>query len=131
LEKFKGYHEGVSLYFAQTYDSKSVQFGEMKLTITNSTIVEAIGLTSFGEKYFKGVIVDRNICHNFLRPEHQDADWTKGFPRSCIKEEYWRILISLQRFLTCEGRYVMTFLYHLKLLSHFEGGPQIEFPHFL
>jgi hypothetical protein len=25
----------------------------------------------------------------------------------------------------------VTFLYHLKLLSHFEGGPQIDFPHFL
>jgi len=33
LEKFKGYHEGVSLAFAQTYDRESVQFGEMKLTI--------------------------------------------------------------------------------------------------
>jgi hypothetical protein len=25
----------------------------------------------------------------------------------------------------------MTFLYHLKILSHFEGGPQIDFTHFL
>jgi hypothetical protein len=41
------------------------------------------------------------------------------------------MLISLQRFLTCEGRYAVTFIYHLKLLSHFEGGPQIDFPHFL
>jgi hypothetical protein len=41
------------------------------------------------------------------------------------------MLISLQKFLTCEGRYVVTFIYHLNLLSHFEGGPQINFPHFL
>jgi hypothetical protein len=41
------------------------------------------------------------------------------------------MLISLQRFLTCEGRYVVTFLYHLKLLLHFEGGAQIDFPYFL
>jgi hypothetical protein len=41
------------------------------------------------------------------------------------------MLISLQRFLNCEGRYVVTLLYDLKLLSYFEGGPQIEFPHFL
>jgi hypothetical protein len=41
------------------------------------------------------------------------------------------MLISLQKFLTCKGRYAVTFIYHLKLLSHFEGGPQINFPHFL
>jgi hypothetical protein len=119
------------LFFSQTYDGESVQFGEMKLTILEATIAEATGLPSSGEKYFKGVIVDRKLCQKFLRPEHQDPDWTKGIPRSCIKEEYWMMLISLQIFLTCEGRYVVTFLYHLKLLSHFEGGPQIDFPHFL
>jgi hypothetical protein len=84
-----------------------------------------------GEKYFKRVIVDRKLCQKFLKPEHQDPDWTKGIPRSYIKEEYWMMLISLQKFLTCEGRYAVTFIYHLKLLSHFEGGPQIDFPHFL
>ena len=41
------------------------------------------------------------------------------------------MLASLQRFLTCEGRYVVTFLYHLRLLLHFEGGPEIDFPYFL
>lgn len=128
MEKFKGYHEGVSLAFAQTYDEESVQCGDMKLTISEATIAEAIGSPSSGEKYFKGVIIDRKLCQKFLRSEHQDPDWTKGIPRSCIKEEYWTMLISLQRFLTCEGKYVMTFLYHLKLLSHFEGGHKSIFP---
>ena len=41
------------------------------------------------------------------------------------------MLISLQKLLTCEGRYGVTFIYHLKFLSHFEGGPKINFPHFL
>jgi hypothetical protein len=131
LEKFKGHHEGISLAFAQTYDGESVQFGDMKLTITEATIAEATGLPMAGEKYFKRVIVDRKLCQKFLKPEHQDPDWTKGIPRSYIKEEYWMMLISLQKFLTCEGRYAVTFIYHLKLLSHFEGGPQIDFPHFL
>jgi len=131
LEKFKGHHERISLAFAQTYDGESVQFGDMKLTITEATIEEATGLPMFGEKYFKRVVVDRKICQNFLKPEHQDPDWTKGIPRSYVKEEYWKILIILQKFLTYEGRYVVTFIYHLNILSHFEGGPKINFPHFL
>jgi hypothetical protein len=39
------------------------------------------------------------------------------------------MLIILYKFLTCEGRYMVTFLYHI--LFHFEGGPQINFPYFL
>ena len=102
----------------------------MKLMILEATIAEATSLPSSGEKYFKGVIVDRKLYQNFLRPEHQVPNWTKEIPRSCIKEEYWMMFISLQRFLTYEGRYAVIFLYHLKILSHFEGGPQIDFPHF-
>jgi hypothetical protein len=41
------------------------------------------------------------------------------------------MLVSLQIFLTCEGRYAITFLYHLRLLLHFEGGPKMNFPYFL
>jgi hypothetical protein len=41
------------------------------------------------------------------------------------------MLIKLHRFLTSEGRYILTFLYHLKKKLHFEVGTQIDFPHFL
>jgi hypothetical protein len=108
-----------------------VQFGYMKLIIMETTIVESIGFPVAGEIYFKRVIVDKKLCQKFLKTEHQDPNWNKGIPRSYIKEEYWMMLMSLQRFLTYEGRYEVTFIYHLKLLSHFEGGPQIDFPHFL
>ena len=131
LEKFKGHHEGVSRAFDQTYDKESVQLGKLKLTITEATIVEATRFPSSGKKYFKGVIVDKRLGQKFLKSKHQDPDWTKGIPWSSIQEEYETIVISLHRFLTYEGSYVVTFLYHLKILLHFEGGPRIEFPHFL
>jgi hypothetical protein len=103
----------------------------MKLTIIESIIAEATGLPMVGEKYFKRVIIDRKLCHKFLKPENQDPNWTKGVPWRYFKEEYWTMLLSLQKLLTCKGRYVIAFIYHLNLLSHFEGGPQIDFPHFL
>jgi hypothetical protein len=131
LEKFRGHHDGVSRAFVQSYDGESVQLGDLKLTITEATIAEAIGLPSTREKYFKGIIVDRGIYQKFLKPEHLDPDWTKGISRGWIKEEYCTMLVFLQNFLTCEGRYAITFLYHLRLLFHFEGGPYIDFPHFL
>jgi hypothetical protein len=66
-----------------------------------------------------------------LKEDHQHPDWKKGIPRNYIKEEYHPMITSLQRFITCEGRYVVTFIYHLRLLLHFEGGPEIDFPYFL
>jgi hypothetical protein len=66
-----------------------------------------------------------------LKEDHQHPDWKKGIPRNYIKEEYHPMLANLQRFLTCEDRYVVTFIYHLRLLLHFEGGPEIDFPYFL
>jgi hypothetical protein len=41
------------------------------------------------------------------------------------------MITSLQRLVTCEGRYAVTFIYHIRLLLHFEGGPEIDFPYFL
>jgi hypothetical protein len=41
------------------------------------------------------------------------------------------MITNLQQFVTCEGMYVVTFIYHLRLLLHFEGGLEIDFPYFL
>jgi hypothetical protein len=46
----------------------------VKLTITEATIVEAMGLLMVGEKYFKRVIVDKKIFQKFLKPEPHDPN---------------------------------------------------------
>jgi hypothetical protein len=66
-----------------------------------------------------------------LKEDHQHPDWKKGIPRNYIKEEYHPMITSIQRFVTCEGSYAVTFIYRLRLLLHFEGGPEINFPYFL
>jgi len=88
-------------------------------------------LSIVGEKYFKGVNINKELRRKFLEPEHLNPDWCKGIPRNWIKEEYRLMINSLQIFLTCEGRYAVTFLYHLKLFLHFEGGPHTNFPYFV
>jgi hypothetical protein len=76
--------------------------GDLKLTITEATIVEATGLHSIGEKYFKGIIMDKGMYKKLLKPTQLDPDWTKGISRGWIKEEYCTMLVFLQFFLTCE-----------------------------
>jgi hypothetical protein len=131
LEKIIGCHEGVSHAFIQSYDGEIVHIGNLQLTINETTLREATGLPSRGAKYFKGVGINKEMCQRFMKEDHQHPDWKKGISRNYIKEEYHPMLVTLQRFLTCEGMYVVTFLYHLRLLLHFEGGPKIEFPYFL
>ena len=36
-----------------------------------------------------------------------------------------------QKFVTCEGRYIIVFLYHIKLLLHLKGKYTISLPYFL
>jgi hypothetical protein len=105
--------------------------GNLQLIINEATIREVTGLPSRGDKYFKGVGINKEMCQQFLKEDHQHPDSKKRIPRNCIKEEYHPMITSLQRFITCEGRYVMTFIDHLRLLLHFEGGPKIDFPYFL
>jgi len=114
LKKFKGYHDGFSSAFTQNYDGKNVQLGGPQLKIT-----EATRLPAMREKYFNGVSINKELYQKFLTTEHLNLDWTKGIPKNWVKEEYRPMLNILQRFLTCEGRYVVTFIYHLRVLLHF------------
>jgi hypothetical protein len=131
LEKFTGWHEKISHEFIQGYDGEIAHIGNLQLTINEATLREVTGLPNRGAKYFKGVGINKEMCQRFLKEDHQHPDWKKGIPRNYIKEEYHPMITSLQRFITCEGRYVVTFIYHLRLLLHFEGGPEIDFPYFL
>jgi hypothetical protein len=131
LEKFIGWHEKISHEFIQGYDGEIAHIGNLHLTINEATLREVTRLPNRESKYFKGVGINKEMCQRFLKKDHQHPDWKKGIPRNYIKEEYHPMIVILQRFLTCEGRYVMTFIYHLRILLHFERGPKIDFPYFL
>jgi hypothetical protein len=55
----------------------------------------------------------------------------KGVPRSWLVDKWINPMVILQKYLTCEGRYVITFLYHIIILLHFESGNKLNFPYFL
>lgn len=61
MEKFEGYREGVSHAFTQIYVGEYVQLGGLQLEITKSTIAEATRLLAAGEKYFKGVNINKEL----------------------------------------------------------------------
>jgi hypothetical protein len=50
-------------------------------------------------------------------------------PISTLKPRWHDLLVILKQFVTCEGRYGLVFLYHLRLLMNFMGYP-LNMPHY-
>ena len=48
-----------------------------------------------------------------------------------MQDEWRNVLYVLHKYLTCEGRYVNTLNYHIRLLLNFEAELEMNFPYFL
>jgi len=49
IQKFKGYNKEVTKAFAQSFDGQTVEIGDLKLTVTETTVAAATGLPQEGE----------------------------------------------------------------------------------
>ena len=74
LEKFTGWNEKISHKFIQGYDGEMAHIGNLQLIINEETIREVMGLPSRGDKYFKGVGINKEMCQQFLKADHQHPD---------------------------------------------------------
>lgn len=54
-----------------------------------------------------------------------------GVPRNYIKDEWKKVLIVFQKFITREGHYAITYQYHIGMLLHLEANMTLNFPLFL
>jgi hypothetical protein len=45
----------------------------------------------------------------------------KGIPITLLKPRWHDLILILKQFITCEGRYGLVFLYHIRLLMLFLG----------
>jgi hypothetical protein len=53
-------------------------------------------------------------------PNRSKARLEKGVPTTWIVEKWKNLMFVLQKIVTCEGWYAVTFLDHIRLLFHFE-----------
>jgi hypothetical protein len=68
---------------------------------------------------------------DFLKPEHQVDDLTKGVPRNQLIEQFDHILRIIHRYFTCEGRFNTLYQYHIRLMLHFTGKIEMTIPYYL
>lgn len=131
LEKFQGYNDRVAMAFMESFDGEVARVESLKIKVTENLISKETKLSLTYEKYFKGGYLEPNDCAKFLKPAYKSIKWSKGVLQSCMEEEWNPLISALQRIVTCEGRYVIVFLYHIRLLLHFSDGREVNFPFFL
>ena len=118
---FNGHDDDVSLQFANTFNGNQAQIGDLMLVISDQTISRTTGLPMEGEKWFKKGKLTRVQINQLLKAKFHTVKLGKGFPRSYLKEEWQHVLFVLQKFVTGEGHYTLTFIYQVRLLLDFES----------
>ena len=48
-----------------------------------------------------------------------------------MKENYAKLLMVIQKYFTCEGRFHMVYSYHLRIILNFVGKRSLELPFYL
>lgn len=123
-----GNHLAVSKAFAKSFDGEKAEFKSLMPRVTEKSIAQATDLSIEGEKWFKRTSLRPSDFNYLLVSDHKNPDWRKGIPRVWIKKEFRDLLYLIQKYITCERRFALTFLYHLRLLSHLVKDQRLSLP---
>jgi hypothetical protein len=132
FEKFDGYYEEVALEFAHSFDGERATIGNLTIRISEDIIAQVTGLPQTGERYFKTkYFKDKSWASFVSRSRVATVNWKKGIPRSWLIHPWDELAYLIQKFITCEGRFSIIYLYHIKLLQHLKSDYEINIPYFL
>ena len=81
-----------------------------------------MGLPASGQHWFNNCKV-KEVPWTLLFQSCKVTSCDRGMPISMLKPRWHDLLMILKKFVTCEGRYGLVFLYHLHLLMIFIGYP--------
>jgi len=99
IQRFKGYHREVTKAFARSFRDNQVEIGDLKFTITESSLAKATSLPQTGERWFKNRAVEDQQWKQILKNPGMDTSiFTKGIPVSLVKEEWKTLLLLVQKF---------------------------------
>jgi len=134
IKKFKGYHKEVTKAFARSFRDKDsqVEVGDLTFTVSEGSIAQATSLPQTRERWFKNRSVQDQQWKQILKNPGMDTSiFTKGIPVTYVKEEWKILLLLVQKFFTCEGRFGVLYVYPGKVMLQFQGEHDINLPYFL
>jgi hypothetical protein len=114
----RGHHE-VATEFSLNFDGTKTKVGTLELEVSEATIVATTEIPNTGERWFKFMNLNAIFSKEFLKPECQGDNLSKGVPRSHMVEGFDKMIRVIKRHFTCDGRFDMIYQYHIRLLLHF------------
>jgi hypothetical protein len=122
VKRFEGFNLFVARQFSMTFDGCRAKVGNVQLEIDEQFIISATGLAPLGQRWFKNCKVEE-VSWTLLFQSRKVTLCDRGMPISALKPQWHDTLMVIKQFVTCEGRYGLVFLHHLRLLMIFIGYP--------
>jgi hypothetical protein len=88
----------------------------------NNLSAQPRGYLPRGQRWFKNCKVEE-VSWTLLFQSRKITSCDRGMPVTMLKQRWHDLLMIIKQFVTCEGRYGLVFLYHLRLLMIFIGYP--------
>jgi hypothetical protein len=129
IQKFEGFNLTIAQQFSLTFDGCKAKVGDIQLELNKDFLKLAMGLPAKGKRWFNNLKVDE-VPWPLLFTSRKIISCDKGMPVTALKSRWHDLLAIIKQFVTCEGRYGLMFLYHLRLLMNFIDFP-LNMPHYL
>lgn len=130
-QQLQGHDVDITYKFVLNYDGTKSIVGDLIIPVTKQAISTTTGIPAEGERWFKGMTLDTNECGQFFKKEYQGIKLTTRAQRGYMMKDNDELLKVIQRYFTCEGRFNMVYLYHIRLLLHFTSKRALNLPYFL
>jgi hypothetical protein len=114
IKQFEGFNLKVAQAFAQTFHGTKAKIGDLQLEVTEGSIAEATGFPQEGPHWFKNLKFEGIPWHSLMASKRSRCG-SKGTPIVLCKPRWHGLLLMLKQFITCEGRYGLVFMYHVRL----------------
>jgi hypothetical protein len=102
-------HPEVVMQFALNFDGIKTKVGNLEFEVFEATIAATTKIPNTGERWFKSMILNATFSKDFLKPDYQKDNLSKGVPRSHLVEGFDKMMNIIQIYFTCEGRFNMVY----------------------
>jgi hypothetical protein len=112
-------HLEVVRQFSSHFDGLKTKVGDLEFEVSEASIATTTRIPNTRDRWFKSMTLNDAFFKDFLNPDYQTDNLSKGVPRSHLFVGFDKMLKIIQRYFTCEGRFNMLYQYHIRLLLHF------------
>jgi hypothetical protein len=80
-------HPEVAREFALNFDGTKTKVGTLEFEVSELSISAATEIPNTGERWFKAMTLNASFSKEFLKPEYQGDNLSKGVPQIiCLKD---------------------------------------------